>query len=219
VTAALSETRARTTERTAWPVWGLAAVALIESRGLLTTPEITHSQLPTLPPSIADDFTSHKSDLLIAGGVSMLGVFCLVLFVTYLANHLSVRLPNDSPLSRIVLVGGAVTGAATFIGYSAFALMAQAADDKVTVGTYAAVQASTNGLAYIGYTPLAIVAGAVTVAGLRARAVPGWLAVFSAVATIALLGAAFLPFVSWFPGLTWIAVTSIALLVRPMPTR
>jgi hypothetical protein len=39
-----------------WPLWGLAAVVLIEARELGTTPEISKSDLGTLPPTIADQF-------------------------------------------------------------------------------------------------------------------------------------------------------------------
>jgi hypothetical protein len=195
-------------------LWGIAAVVLIESRNLITTPEITRSELHTLPATIADKFTDHETDLLVAGAVSMLGVLCLVVFVTRLAHELSVRLPADSSLPRLVLVGGAITGAATFVGYSAFALMAQAADDEVNVATYVAVQASANGLAYIGYTAMALVTGAVAAAGLRSTAVPRWLAAFSTLATVVLLAATFLPFVSWLPALVWTLVVSIGLLLR-----
>jgi hypothetical protein len=161
-----------------WPLWGLAAVVLIEARGLVTTPEISESHMRTLPPTIANQFTGHKSDL---------------------------------------LVGGAVVGGATVVGYSALAMTAQAADERVTVPTYAAIQATTDGLAYAAFTAMAIVTGAVAAAGLRSAVVPRWLSVFSALATVTLLAAAFLPFVSWFPALIWTLVTSLTMLAVARP--
>src|SRR5260221_8457340 len=96
-----------------WPLWGIAAVVLIESRGLLTTtPEITENHLRSLPPSITDQFSQHQGDLLIGGGLSLLGIFCLVVFLTCLAGLLSVRMRSGSPVPSMVLVGAAVTGGA-----------------------------------------------------------------------------------------------------------
>ena len=204
--------------RSTWPLWGIAAVALIESRIFVTTPEITASQLRTLPATITEQFAQHQRDLLIGGGVSLLGVLCLLVFITCLARHVAERLPAGSPLPWLVLVGGAVTGGAAVLGYSVFAQAAQAASQDLTAPTLAAFQVATDGLAYEAYTALALVTGAVAVAGLRAGAVPRWLAVFSAVVTAVLLACSFFPFVSWFPALLWTLVTGIGLFVSLRPT-
>ena len=199
--------------RVGWPLWGLAAVGLIESRGFVTTPEISDADMRSLPPTIVDEFSAHKGDLLVGGGLSLLGVFCIVVFVTCLSRELAARLPSHSSLPWIALAGGSVTGGATVLGYSDLALTAQAVDQRVPAATLAAVQAATDGLAYAAFTAMALVTGAVALAGIRSRAVQRWLAAFSAVVTVALLAGAFLPFVSWFPALVWTLVTSIAMLV------
>jgi hypothetical protein len=85
----------------------------------------------------------------------------------------------------------------------------------VTPATYAALQSAITGTAYIAYTPMLIVTGAVAVAGLRLHVVPLWLAVLSALITLVMAAATFLPFVNWFPALVWILVVSIAMLMAP----
>jgi hypothetical protein len=140
---------------------------------------------------------------LVASGLSLLGVMCLVLFVTCLARDLANKLPTGSVLPWVTIVGGAMTGGGTVVGYAAFALMAQAADLRVTPATYAALQSAVNGTAYIAYTPMLIVTGAVAVAGLRLHVVPLWLAILSALTTLVMAAATFLPFVNWFPALVW----------------
>jgi hypothetical protein len=46
---------------------------------------------------------------------------------------------------------------------------------------------------------------------------PLWLGVFSARWTVLLVVVAFIPFVAWFPALTWLLVSSVGLLVVGLP--
>ena len=52
---------------------------------------------------------------------------------------------------------------------------------------------------------------------MRARVLPLWLGVFSARWTVLLVVVAFIPFVAWFPALTWLLVSSVGLLVVGLP--
>ena len=61
------------------------------------------------------------------------------------------------------------------------------------------------------------VTAAVAVAGLRARVLPLWLGVVSAVWTVLLVVVAFIPFAAWFPALIWLLVSSVGLLVVGLP--
>ena len=55
------------------------------------------------------------------------------------------------------------------------------------------------------------------VAALRARVLPLWLGVFSALWTVLLVVVAFIPFAAWFPALIWLLVSSVGLLVVGLP--
>ena len=52
---------------------------------------------------------------------------------------------------------------------------------------------------------------------MRARVLPLWLGVFSALWTVLLVVVAFIPFAAWFPALIWLLVSSVGLLVVGLP--
>jgi hypothetical protein len=193
-----------------WPFFALAAFVLIESRLFVDTPSLSDSLQASPNDETSRYIEDRATDLVIGGGVTMLGIACAGVFFAGLA--LRVRASSvDSIVSWMIAIGGAATVAVVGTGAGMFSILADAASSDRAPTTVAAVYTINDSLLYIGYTAMGLVTAGVAVAAFRegsfSRAV-GWV---SAVVTGLFVLCAFLPFLSWAPALFWLLVVGIAL--------
>ncbi|RYP86992.1 hypothetical protein EKO23_06840 [Nocardioides guangzhouensis] len=165
------------------------------------------------PDRLVEALAGHEWQLFVRNGVSWWGTAALLVFLLAMDRHLAVRVPSHSLLPGLVRAGGAATCAGLFLGYGFLAAIGGSVASDLPASTIAAVYATGDGLAYGAWTPLGLVTAAVAVSGIRGYGVPRWLGYVSAGFTILFAGLAFFPFVSWFPGLVWVLVASVGLLL------
>lgn len=207
---ALSSARKSGSSLAAWPFFALAAFILIEARSFVDTPSLTDALQATPSDETTSFINDHVPDLLIGGGVTMLGIACAGVFFSGLARRVHATAEN-SIASWLIAVGGAATVAGVAIGAGMFSVLAGAASEDRAPTTVAAVYTVFDSLAYIGYTAMGLVTAGVALAALRGRSFTrpvGWV---SAVATGLFTICAFLPFLSWAPALLWLLVVGISL--------
>ncbi len=208
---------ARLSEGRLWPLWGPAAVILVMSRVLVTTPSLTTQQQAAVPGSIVETLAVRQFDLYFGNGVSWLGTACLVVFVAGLHRRLRSVEPTGSLMPTVALMGGTATAAGLFLGYGFLALMAGVAGEGRAATTVAAIYSIGDSLAYMAWTWIGVTTAAVAVAGIRRGSVPRWLGYVSAVFTAIFGATAFFPFIGWLPALVWLLVASIGLLASRQP--
>ena len=194
----------------AWPFFALAAFALIESRLLVDTPSLTEA----LQANPSDETTSYisdrTSDLLLGGGVTMLGIACAAIFFAGLARQ-AWRAAESSIAAWLIAIGGAATVAMVGTGAGMFSILADAASSDRAPTTVAAVYTIFDSLAYIGFTAVGLITVGVSLAAFREQAFSRFVGWASVIATGLFILCAFAPFVSWAPALLWLLVVGIAL--------
>jgi hypothetical protein len=196
-----------------WPFFALAAFVLIESRVFVDTPSLTDA----LQANPSDETTSYigdrVSDLLIGGGVTMLGIACAGVFFAGLARH--VRASVESSIAPwLIAIGGAATVGMVGAGSGLFSVIADAGSSDCAPTTVAAIYTIFDSLLYVGFTAMGLVTAGVALASLRERAFSPAIGRISATATGLFAICAFLPFLSWAPALLWLLVAGIALAWR-----
>jgi hypothetical protein len=164
-------------------------------------------------PVTVEAIDEHVTDLVIGYGLTVLGLAFVAVFASGLARSARSAAP-DSLAAPVIAVGGAVTVAATFVGYSFMLLLAGAAEEDRAPTTVASMYTIADSLGYIGWVLLGLVTGGVALASLRDRAFPRWLGWISAAVTALFALLAFLPFLSWALALLWLLVAGIGLLVH-----
>lgn len=205
----------------AWPFFALAAFTLIQSRLLVETPSLTEA----LQANPSDETTNYigdrTSDLLIGGGVTMLGIACAAVFFAGLARQ-AWRVAESSIAAWLIAIGGAATVAMVGTGAGLFSILADAASSDRAPTTVAAVYTIFDSLTYVGFTAVGLVTVGVSVAAFREQAFSRFVGWVSAIASGLFLLCAFVPFVSWAPALLWLLIVGIALvnherqMVRPL---
>lgn len=193
-----------------WPFFALAAFVLIESRLFVDTPSLSDSLQATPSEETTSYIKDRAPDLVIGGGVTMLGLACAGVFFAGLAQRVRTT-SEDSLLSWMIAIGGAATVAVVGTGAGMFSILADAASSERAPTTVAAVYTINDSLLYIGYTAMGLVTAAVAIAAFRARSFTRTVGWVSAVVTGLFVICAFLPFLSWAPALFWLLVVGIAL--------
>lgn len=200
----------------AWPFFGLAAFALIESRLLVDTPSLADA-LQANPSDATSSYISDRmSGLVIGAGVTMLGIACAAVFFAGLARQ-AWHVADSSIAPWLIAIGGAATVAVVGTGAGMFSILADAASSHRAPTTVAAVYTVFDSLAYIGFTSVGLVTAGVAVAAFREQAFSRFVGWASAIASGLFLLCAFLPFVSWAPALLWLLVVGVALVIHERP--
>ena len=137
----------------------------------------------------------------------------MAVFVAGLARTIGARAPG-SLAARLITIGGAVTVATTYVGYSFALVLAGSADEDRAPSTVAAMYTIADSLGYIGFVPLGLVTAGVALASLADRASPRWLGWISLVAAAVFAALRFLAFLAWAPTLLWLLVAGAGLLVH-----
>jgi len=196
-----------------WPFFALAAFVLIESRVFVDTPSLTDAMQANPSDQTTSYISDRVSDLLIGGGVTMLGIACAGVFFAGLARH--VRATAESSIAPwLIAIGGAATVAVVGTGAGLFSILADAASSDRAPTTVAAIYTIFDSLAYVGFTAMGLVTAGVALASFREHAFSSAVGWVSAVATGLFVMCAFLPFLSWAPALLWLLVAGIALVWR-----
>lgn len=197
-----------------WPSLALLSVSLIESRSFVTTPSMyEHPELQKHP----DDATvqlvhDNVSGIVVGTGVTFLGLAAMVVFVVVFAAWIH-RAGGGLVAPGVMVAGAASTGAAVLVGFGVSLTMA-AASEEGSAATVAAVYIIADSLGYIGWTAFGLVTGAVFAAR-RTAGLPAWIGWFSLAVTVLYVLFAFAPYLSWAPGLLWLVVVGLGLLLAP----
>lgn len=197
-----------------WPAWALAAVVLIESRALTTTPELTQAAkkhpTPATVAAIADDWLGAA----LGTALTWLGLACLVVFVVALAR--AARASDPTSLApNLILVGGAITAGVLMLSFAVLFELGIALNDNYATTTIAALDALGE-IGYDGWVAMGLLTAGVALAALRDQTLPRWLGWVSAAATVVFALLTFFPFVAWAPALLWLLVAGLGLLARPV---
>jgi hypothetical protein len=146
--------------------------------------------------------------------VTALVAGCLLVFAAGLRRHLARQEPAGSLVPAVAAAGVGLTAAAVFVGGGIsteffWALSGDQAFDPDTIGAHVTFH---NTIAWL-WGGLGLSAGAVAFGGLRRASVGRALAVFSAVAALALLASQALPvqYAAVVPGGIWLVGAGIAL--------
>jgi hypothetical protein len=128
----------------------------------------------------------------------------------------SARRPETtSSAPNLILIGGGITAAFLMLSFAVLYALGLALIDHYAVSTIAALDALGDGIGYNGWVAIGLVTAGVALAGLRDKTLPRWLGWVSAVSTVLFALLAFFPVVAWFPGLLWLLVAGVGLLIRP----
>ena len=162
-----------------------------------------------------DTMLSKLSDarpfLLFGGGLQALVAMGLVVYGALVRRALQAR-EAPGALTPTVAWGGALLTAAMTAMAAAHTQLAGGIDVAPDPAVLLTLHTLEENLFAGAWCSLALVAGAVAVAGLRRGAVPRWLAGVSAfVAVLLLVAQVVVPWVAWFPALVWVAVSGFAL--------
>ena len=164
--------------------------------------------------------SGHRDRIFLGWALIGLGLFCFIWFLSALRQTL-LRLVGDGFLTTLATIGGAI--------YPALALAASAvnmgiktmSDDTYHDQVYPDLIHAANDAGYVLHSTGGVGIGtmmiATSVAVLRARVLPAWLAWIGVVAgIIALASIVFFP---WFVIALWLLVASVILFVAGSPRR
>jgi hypothetical protein len=221
------------TRRLWWPLWGLAGIVLVHLG------DWGHAESPILPP-LRDyesiDLPGDAGTALRLGGhvvldpagigvgigtgLSWIGLALLVVFLAALSRHTRQVEGPGGIIPTVILAGGLVTIAGLLIGYAVIWTLLESVTDGDPASTVQTLFVLQGSLAYLPWTWLGIVTGALAVSSFTRRSVPLLLGVASAVFTLLfILAALWLPFISPFLATIWILIAVAALLGRQEHTK
>lgn len=151
------------------------------------------------------------SGMRVSGALQALTAFGLVLYGAHVRQLLLRREP-DGALTPTVAWGGALLAAAMTATAGAITQLSVGYTDAVDTSVPLTLHTLDENLYAGAWCAIALVAGAVAVAGLRRGAVARWFAGLSAfVATLLVVAQLAVPWIGWFPALVWIIVSAFAL--------
>jgi hypothetical protein len=154
------------------------------------------------------------SGMRVSGGLQALTAFGLVLFGAHI-RHLLLRREPEGSLTPSVAWGGALLAAAMTATAGAITQLSVGYTEAVDSSVPLTLHSLDENLYAGAWCAIALVAGAVAVAGLRRGAVPRWFAGLSAfVATLLVVAQLAVPWIGWFPALVWVIVSAFALRER-----
>jgi hypothetical protein len=203
-------TRRASSSPSLWPYFALAAFILIESRLFVDTPSLSDALQASPSDETSRYIDDRAADLIVGGGVTMLGIACAGVFFAGLARHVQAT-SDGSILSWLIAIGGAATVAVVGTGAGFFSILADAASSDRAPTTVAAVYTINDSLLYIGWTAMGLVTAGVAIAAFREQSFTRAIGWVSAVVTGLFVICSFLPFLSWAPALFWLLVVGIAL--------
>ena len=153
--------------------------------------------------------------------IGLLALCALLVFVVHLSRRIREAEGEAGMLWGLVLAGGTVAVALQFLAAPAqFAAVQGAADGLDPRVSQALLHAGVS--FQLSFFPLALLLGAVAVAGLRFAVLPRWLAVAAALVAIALAGGMVghpeepspIPFMAFALCLLWLIAASVVLVLR-----
>ncbi len=195
-----------------WPGLAVLSVALIESRVFVATPSLSQEMQKNPDDAVVERVHDDLVGMVVGTGVTFLGLAAMVVFVAALAVW--IHRSGGAVVAPVVMVAGAaVTAAAVMVGFSVEIILA-AATQESSPSTVAAEYIISDSLGYMGWTAFGLVTGAVFAAR-RTSGSPAWIGWFSLAITVIYVLFAFAPFLSWAPGLLWLLVVGVGLLLTP----
>lgn len=164
--------------------------------------------------TMVDKLDAVRGTLLISGGLQGLAAMALVIYGAFVCRVLKEREPESS-LVPTVAFGGALLAAAMAAFGGAATQLAGSLENSVDPAIPLAVHVFEESLFAGAWCSVALIAGALAVAGLRRGAVPRWFAAVSAfVAVLLVVAQVVVPWAGWFPAIVWIAISAVVLRER-----
>ncbi len=152
-----------------------------------------------------------ESALLLGGAAQALAAMGLVVFGAYVATRLRAVEPAGA-LTSWIAGGGAVMTAAMLAMAAAHTQLAPGFEGAVDPAIGLTLHTLEENLFAGAWCSLALVAGAVAVAGLKHRVVPTWLGGVSAFfAVLFIVAQVVVPWAGWFPAAIWLIVAGLGL--------
>lgn len=185
--------------------------ALVGAAGVLL-PSAGFSAADDLPiEAMVAKLDAAGSALMLGGGLQGIAAMALVVYGAFMRRALD-RREEPGALTPTIAWGGALLTAAMAAIASAHTQLSGAMEKTVDPTIRVALHTLEENLFAGAWCAVALVSGAVAVAGLRRGAVPRWLGGISAFVTVLLLLAQLVvPWAAWFPAVVWIAVSAVAL--------
>lgn len=181
---------------------GVAAL-LIPSAGFSVTDDIP---VETMVAKLDDA----QGSLALGGGLQALVAMGVVLYGALVRRVLLARDVPEAVTPTVAWGGSLLT--ASMIAMAGAHTQLASWDDAPDPAILLTLHTLAENLYAGAWCSLALVAGAIAVAGFRRGAVQRWLAGLSAfVAVLLVLAQLVVPWAAWFPALVWLAVSAIAL--------
>jgi hypothetical protein len=197
--------------RTNWLAAGVGIIGL--AGGLYATAGF--SVIDKLPvATMIQKLEDAEAGMRIGGALQALTAIGLVLFGAHVRHTLLRREPQGA-MTPTVAWGGALLAAAMTATAAAIHQLSIGYTDSVDASVPLTLHSLNENLYAGAWCAIALVAGAVAVAGLRRGAVARWFAGVSAfVATLLVVAQMAVPWIGWFPALVWIIVSAFGLRER-----
>ena len=160
--------------------------------------------------------SGHRDRLNFGWLVAGLGLFCFIWFVGALRQTVRRLEGEDGLLTSLTTIGGAVYATLALAALAINTGIRTMSDDTYQHQVYPGILHAADDAAWVvhasGGAGAATMILAATIAGMRARAIPGWAGWLSIVAGV--LSLALVIFFPWFVLALWVLVVSIGLFVR-----
>jgi hypothetical protein len=201
--------RARNGAAASWLIGVAAGVAVIAS---VTATDAGFSVTDKLPvETMLHKLDDASSGFLLGGGFQGLVAMGIVVYGAFVRGALLRREPEGA-LTPVVAWGGALLTAAMAGMGAAHTQLAASFKDAVDPAIPLTLHALEQNLFAGAFCAIALVAGAVAVAGLRRGAVARWFAGVSAFVAILLVVVQIaVPWAGWFPAAVWMIVSAFGL--------
>jgi len=160
--------------------------------------------------------SGHRDRINIGWLVAGLGLLCFIWFVGALRQTIRRLEGGDGLLTTLTTLGGGVYATLALAGLAVNAGISTMSDDTYRHQVFPELIHAADDAAWVlhasGGAGAATMIVAATVAGMRARAIPGWAGWLGIVAGI--LSLALIVFFPWFVLAVWVLVVSIGMFVR-----
>ncbi len=157
---------------------------------------------------------SHRDRIALGWLLMLIGAFFFVWFLGALA-HAVRRMTTDDLLARITIVGGTIYAAMSIAGGSLSTAIKTMSDDTYQHRVYPELIHLASDAGYVihsgGGAGVAAMMVATSIAVLRSRSLPAWVAWLGILAGISAIFSIF--FIPWIVIAVWLSVASIALFV------
>jgi hypothetical protein len=164
--------------------------------------------------TMLDKLESASSSLLLVGAAQALAAMALVVFGAWLFARLRAVEPEGA-LTALVAAGGCLLTASMMAMAAAHTQLVVGMEDAVDPAVPLTLHTLEESLFAGAWCSLALVAGAVAVAGLRHRVLPTWLGGVSAfIAVLLIVLQVIVPWAGWFVGGVWLVAAGFGLRVR-----